>query len=119
MATFPQMAESWRIARLNPAKHIAHCVLDTDTYNEVGERDIPYSAYFVSTQIGNAVTLVPATPGGLGMRDAVSSAFFEALGVAPSDKTGAIPVVNSILVVLWALAGAVCLGWLRVDLHKE
>ena len=85
----------------------------------LGERDIPYSAYFVSTQIGNAVTLVPATPGGLGLRDSVSSAFFEALNIAPSDKTGAIPVVNSILVVLWALAGAVCLGWLRVDLHKE
>ena len=85
----------------------------------LGERDIPYSAYFVSTQIGNAVTLVPATPGGLGLRDSVSSAFFEALDVAPSDKTGAIPVVNSMLVVLWALVGAVCLGWLRVDLHKE
>ena len=38
MATFPQMAESWRIARLNPAKHIAHCVLDTDTYNEVDDQ---------------------------------------------------------------------------------
>ena len=85
----------------------------------LGERDMSYSAYFLSTQIGNAVTLVPATPGGLGLRDSVSSAFFEALGVAPSDKTGAIPVVNSMLVVLWALAGAVCLGWLRVDLHKE
>ena len=85
----------------------------------LGERNISYSAYFMSTQIGNAVTLVPATPGGLGLRDSVSSACFEALDVAPSDKTGAIPVVNSMLVVLWALVGAVCLGWLRVDLRKE
>ncbi len=38
MATFPQMADSWRIARLNPAKHIAQCVLDTDTYNEVDDQ---------------------------------------------------------------------------------
>ena len=38
MATFPKMAESWRIARLDPAKHIAHCVLDTDTYNEVDDQ---------------------------------------------------------------------------------
>lgn len=85
----------------------------------LGERDISYSAYFVSTQIGNAVTLVPATPGGLGLRDSVSSAFFAALDVAPSDKTGAIPVVNSMLVVFWALVGAICLGWVHTGLRKE
>jgi len=85
----------------------------------LGERNMNYSAYFLSTQIGNAVTLVPATPGGLGLRDSVSSAFFAALDVAPSEKTGAIPVVNSMLVVLWALAGAVCLGWINTSSSKK
>ena len=86
----------------------------------LGERDLSYTAYFLSTQIGNAVTLVPATPGGLGLRDSVSSAFFAALDAAPSEKTGAIPVVNSMLVVFWALVGAICLGWMNTNsLHKD
>ncbi|MBP5673564.1 MAG: flippase-like domain-containing protein [Victivallales bacterium] len=86
----------------------------------LGERDLSYTAYFLSTQIGNAVTLVPATPGGLGLRDSVSSAFFAALDAAPSEKTGAIPVVNSMLVVFWALVGAVCLGWMNTNsLRKD
>lgn len=39
MALDPKFCtESERIARLNPAKHIAHCVLDTDTYNEVDDQ---------------------------------------------------------------------------------
>ena len=49
MATFPQMADSWRIARLNPAKHIADCVLDTDTYNEVDDQYIYIYIYFPSS----------------------------------------------------------------------
>ncbi len=78
----------------------------------IGETSLSFAAYFLSTQIGNAVTLVPATPGGLGLRDAVSAAFFAAFQTAPTSIIGTIPIVNSILIVTWAMFGAICLGFL-------
>lgn len=78
----------------------------------IGETSLGFAAYFLSTQIGNAVTLIPATPGGLGLRDVVSAAFFAAFQTAPTKIVGTIPIINSVLVVTWAMLGAVCLGFL-------
>ena len=76
----------------------------------IGETSLGFAAYFLSTQIGNAVTLIPATPGGLGLRDVVSAAFFAAFQTAPTSIIGTIPIVNSDCDL--GDAGAICLGFL-------
>ncbi|MFA6929544.1 MAG: lysylphosphatidylglycerol synthase transmembrane domain-containing protein [Lentisphaeria bacterium] len=72
----------------------------------LGEKAMSVSQYTLSTQIANATGLLPLTPGGLGMRDAVTAAFFKAFHADPAEISGSIPVVFSIVVVSWALLGA-------------
>ncbi len=72
----------------------------------LGERAMSVTQYTLATQIANATGLLPLTPGGLGMRDAVSSAFFKAFNATPPEVAGSIPVVFSIIVVTWNLLGA-------------
>ncbi len=72
----------------------------------LGERAMSVTQYTLSMQIANATGLLPLTPGGLGMRDAVSAAFFKAFAANPPEIAGSIPVVFSIIVVSWSLIGA-------------
>jgi uncharacterized protein (TIRG00374 family) len=73
----------------------------------LSEKAISALQYTLSMQIANATGLLPLTPGGLGMRDAVSAAFFNAFEANPPEVAGSIPVVFSIIVVSWSLIGAV------------
>ncbi len=61
------------------------------------------SDYFLAVQIANTVSAVPITPGGLGGRDLVLAAFFEAAGEGP--KRAVIGPFLSLLIVLWGLIG--------------
>jgi uncharacterized protein (TIRG00374 family) len=72
----------------------------------LGEKAMSVTQYTLSMQIANATGLLPLTPGGLGMRDAVSAAFFKAFEANPPEVAGSIPVVYSIIVVSWSLIGA-------------
>ena len=77
----------------------------------LGEHAHGFGTYFLAMQLGNAVTLVPATPGGLGLRDAVQAAFFQSLsGSDGMALLGSIPVIHSLLVLFWALLGALALA---------
>ena len=93
------------------------------TGRALGETRRSFGAYILSMQVGNAVTLIPATPGGLGMRESMTAAMFMAFGREScggaennGDVTdglaGSIPVVNTLCSVAWALLGAVALGTL-------
>lgn len=70
------------------------------------ESSMTFFQYGISTQVANASGIFPLTPGGLGMRDAVSAAFFHAFQVTPAAIAGSIPIVYSLISSLWALAGA-------------
>lgn len=61
--------------------------------------------YFLATQIANTISAVPITPGGLGGRDAILKLFFTAAG--EGQKSAVIPIMNSMLMVLWSLIGGV------------
>lgn len=61
--------------------------------------------YLLATQVANTVASVPLTPGGLGTRDATVAFCFKALG-ADSEKTGAIPLVFSLIIAIWGMIGA-------------
>lgn len=61
--------------------------------------------YLLATQVANTVAAVPVTPGGLGTRDATVARCFDALGANPV-KTGAIPLVFTLIIVLWGVVGA-------------
>jgi len=61
--------------------------------------------YLLATQVANTVASVPVTPGGLGTRDATVAFCFKALG-ANAEKTGAIPLVFSLIIAFWGIVGA-------------
>ena len=62
--------------------------------------------YIITTQLGNVTGLVPLTPGGLGIRDSVTSYFLNVFGASPQEAMALIPVTYSLVYVLWALVGA-------------
>lgn len=70
------------------------------------ESAMSFLEYGIATQVANASGIFPLTPGGLGMRDAVSAAFFQAFQVTPAAIAGSIPIAYSLISSLWALAGA-------------
>ncbi len=65
--------------------------------------------YIVSTQIGNVTGLFPLTPGGIGIRDAVTATFMKVFHATPEEAMALIPVAYSLTMVAWALVGALCL----------
>ncbi|MBQ7651115.1 MAG: flippase-like domain-containing protein, partial [Victivallales bacterium] len=65
--------------------------------------------YIVSTQIGNVTGLFPLTPGGIGIRDAVTATFMKIFQASPEEAMALIPVAYSLTMVAWALVGAICL----------
>lgn len=77
-----------------------------------GETVYSFGAYFLSIQVGNAMTLIPAAPGGLGVRDGVTFALFRSLGDGDMALMGSIPLVYSLAVLFWAVWGAVALFFL-------
>ena len=72
--------------------------------------------YFVTAQVSNAIASVPLTPGGLGVRDKGTQEFFLAFGMKPA-KSGAIPVTLTLVILAWALFGAIIFAFSPVP-HK-
>ena len=63
--------------------------------------------YVITTQLGNVTGLIPLTPGGMGIRDAVTSYFLSSFNASPQEAMALIPVSYSLIMVFWALVGAV------------
>ncbi len=72
----------------------------------VHETALRVQDYFLVTQVVNALAAVPLTPAGLGVRDIITSMFFNAMNV-PREISGAIPVILSIGILCWGLVGAI------------
>ena len=70
------------------------------------EARMTYGQYALTTQLANVTGLLPVTPGGIGLRDAVSAALFERFGAEPASVRGDIPLLNSLIIVFWGLTGA-------------
>ncbi len=70
----------------------------------VGENRLGPNGYLLGTQISNVVSMIPVTPGGIGVRDATTAIVFKALGCS-QEKIGVIPVMMTLIIVLWRLAG--------------
>ena len=73
------------------------------------ERSMSLLEYTVTAQLGNATGLIPITPGGMGIRDTVSSALLNVFGAQPAEVLNLIPIANTVIFVLWGLLGAVFL----------
>lgn len=63
--------------------------------------------YITMTQFSNATGMVPLTPGGIGLRDTVSSVFLEEFQAAPADVLGVIPVTFTMVIMFWGLIGGI------------
>ena len=88
---------------------VIHGCLGVCTYflgKACGEQNMSPVQYMLTTQIGNIATAIPVTPGGTGVRDTVSAAMLAAFHASPESAVGGIPVLYTLLLLLWALIGA-------------
>ncbi len=88
---------------------LIHSSLGVCTYflgKACGEQNMNPVQYMLTTQIGNIATAIPVTPGGTGVRDTVSAAMLAAFHASPESAVGGIPVLYTLLMLLWALIGA-------------
>jgi uncharacterized membrane protein YbhN (UPF0104 family) len=74
------------------------------------EQTMTMLQYMLATQIANATGVIPLTPGGVGLREAVTAALFTAFKAEPASVVATIPIVNTLISTAWALIGAV--AWL-------
>lgn len=74
----------------------------------LGEVSMSLPQYTLVTQLSNVTGLIPATPGGIGLRDAVSARLLQFFQASPLRVCGVIPLVNSLVIIFWGLAGALC-----------
>lgn len=70
------------------------------------ESAVSAGQYLVTTQLSNASGLLAVTPGGIGLRDSVFALLFGHFGATPSGTAGTIPLLNSLIIVFWGIAGA-------------
>jgi uncharacterized protein (TIRG00374 family) len=87
-----------------------HGLLAVDLFvlgRALGENALGLQHYVITTSVSNAVASIPLTPGGVGTRDKTAAAFLSAFKAQPASKAGSIPVVLSLVIVFWALVGAV------------
>ncbi len=82
----------------------------------LNECAMSFIEYVVTAQLGNATGIIPLTPGGMGVRDTVSSALLDVFGASPMEALSLIPVMNTLVLVLWSLTGLFFLVmWRRRD----
>ena len=89
-----------------------HLVLGVETFllgRALHEHAMSLLQYLTVAPIGNASGIIPLTPGGVGVRDAVTATFLEAFQATPPEVMGLIPVTYSMILVIWGGIGA-CLG---------
>ncbi len=70
------------------------------------EENVNFKQYLLFTQIANCAGAIPITPSGIGSRDLVLSLYLQEAGAA-REKTGIIPTLNTLIVMLWSLIGGV------------
>jgi len=70
----------------------------------MGENQVATREYFLTTQVSNAISSVPITPGGLGLRDRSNQEFLSAFGMAP-EKAAVIPITMTLVILTWAMVG--------------
>lgn len=70
------------------------------------EDQMHFGQYALTTQLANVTGLIPVTPGGIGLRDAVTAQLFEHFHAEPINVRGNIPLLNSLIIVFWGLVGA-------------
>ncbi len=72
----------------------------------LGESGMTPPQYILTTQLSNVTGLLPISPGGIGLRDAASARLLQFFQAAPAGVCGDIPLINSLVIVFWGLAGA-------------
>ena len=86
-----------------------HLVLGVETFllgRTLHEHAMSLLQYLTVAPIGNASGIIPLTPGGVGVRDAVTAAFLEAFRASPPEAMGLIPVAYSMILVIWGAIGS-------------
>lgn len=110
-----QAMELYRGRRAATAKALllavaAHSLLGLGLYvagRGIRESGLRPRDYLLTAQVANTVAAIPLTPGGVGTRDVVAKEYFLALGAAPVEKVGSIPIIMTMVMVGWGLVGAV------------
>jgi uncharacterized protein (TIRG00374 family) len=77
-----------------------------------GGSDLSFLECLLATQLANLVASIPLTPGGLGGRDLIMSVLLRSAGASVA-LAGSVPVMVSVLLVVWSLVGGLALLWER------
>ena len=69
--------------------------------------------YAATVPVVNTAAIIPLSPGGIGLREAVTQALFRPMGVADEASTSMSLLVYGCMLI-WALVGAIRLLWITV-----
>lgn len=89
---------------------VIHLTVSTTVFclgRALREGQMHFGQYALTTQLANVTGILPITPGGIGLRDAVTAQLFGHFHAEPTSVRGDIPLLNSLIIVFWGLAGAV------------
>lgn len=107
----------WGLTALSMVVHLlATAVVIVVAIGVAGWAKLNLAGALLATQLGNLVSAVPITPGGVGNRDLVMSLLLSASG-ASSEVTGAVPLVVTLLLIFWSLVGGLVLAFERLSLR--
>ncbi|MBQ4479983.1 MAG: flippase-like domain-containing protein [Victivallales bacterium] len=85
---------------------VIHLTVSTTVFclgRALRETQMSFGQYALTTQLANVTGLLPVTPGGIGLRDAVTTRLFQNFDAQPASVRGDIPLLNSLVIVFWGL----------------
>jgi uncharacterized protein (TIRG00374 family) len=74
------------------------------TARSVGENILKFGSYIFATALGNLISIIPITPGGIGIRDVGLSIILKNFG-AVNEIAGVVPVVMTFIIILFRFIG--------------
>ena len=108
-----------RTALLTLGAHLLFIIALWIIANGISDTPVRLDSCFIAFQVGTVLSTVPATPGGIGVRDLGMALSLESLQPEVTG-TAAIAVVISGIIVVWRLIGGFFLLWtivVRSDLN--
>ncbi len=99
---------------------VVHVLLATCLFligRGVHETVMSARGYFLAAPVANAISAIPLTPSGFGLRDFGLNLFFQAMHATPGKNT-IIPVIQTLIIVLIGLTGGLVFAFSRAPARK-
>ncbi|OVE82420.1 hypothetical protein BVY04_01055 [bacterium M21] len=84
----------------------------------IHEVNVPTSKYLLTSSVSNAVSSIPISPGGFGIRDSITNTFLTQAGAA-AGKAAVAPILVTLVLAFWSLVGGLFYVIGRVGAGQE